>query len=129
MGRKGVITGNLEKTEFLSLLTFDKESLKKIISTELRNIRNYRSAVKDRNKFVFFYYLLNMIKINMDFLEKILVDDSLTEEKVSLLREDEKRYILKKPFLLKVFKQIPVETLKKIREISDKAIEKGEEND
>jgi len=91
------------------------------VREELFLINNYRNAVKDKSKFMFSYLLLNAVKINEKLLHKILTDDELNEEKISLLDKDELRYVLKKPFLLGLIKKMPLESLKKIKEHVSKA--------
>jgi len=109
------------KIEELKAENVKTENIDEKIKEELLAINSYRSAVRDRSKFMFIYLLLNAIKINEKLLHKIFTDDKLNEEKLSLLDKDELRYILKKPFLLGLMKKMPLESLKKIKEYAAKA--------
>jgi len=109
------------KIEELKTEDVKTENINGRIKEELSAINSYRSAVRDRSKFMFIYLLLNAIKINEKLLHKILTDDELNEEKLSLLDKDELKYILKKTFLLGLIKKIPLESLKKIKEHATKA--------
>jgi len=99
----------------------DNDNIDNKVKEELSAINIYRSAVKDRSKFMFIYLLLNAIKINEKLLHKVLTDNELNEEKLNLLDKDELKYILKKPFLLGLMKKMPLESLKKIKEHAAKA--------
>jgi len=101
------------------------------IKKEIAAIKNYRNTVKDKNKFMFMYLLLNAIKINQSnqkILDKILSDNELSIEKIKLLENDEFKYILKKPFLMGLLKKTPLKSLKVVKEHAIKA-KKGELND